>query len=351
MTQILDGNLTTYRDIIDRVKYDDVGKFDQVSKFQNMQFLFDDKGLYLRARNGHETDARMTDWATGEMCQRLRIPRQYWDRCPDRVKALNGNYWLHNAMGEDGLDTRDGSGLLRYRAGRSLEDGGDGKDELRAFLTDRYTPVNNIEVAEVLLDAVGTNPMELAPGDKSFMLDDLTMFIRMLYPGIEIEVRPGDTLKLGLQIGNSEVGARRVTIEAFLFRGMCSNGMIFGYQGVAKYEHVHRGIDRNDLLNKLNEVAAEVASKQALIGECLHHGANVSVEKPEERIKRLVAEAGYGEDQQKQAITYWEQDEAAPSDATRYGVMNALTRLAQDLPQQKRVELETAAGSWLVAAA
>jgi hypothetical protein len=114
----------------------------------------------------------------------------------------------------------------------------------RAFLTDKYSPVDNRWYMNVLREFLPDARMSHWKGDED------TIFGNLLLPDSVIDYGQDDDTDYGgmVSIGNCEIGKRRMSQYPSIFRAICMNGCIWGQQEGKKISKVHRGaIDLSDL--------------------------------------------------------------------------------------------------------
>jgi hypothetical protein len=114
----------------------------------------------------------------------------------------------------------------------------------RAFLTDKYSPVDNRWYMDVLREFLPDARMSHWKGDED------TIFGNLLLPDSIIDYGQDDDTDYGgmVSIGNCEIGKRRMSQYPSIFRAICMNGCIWGQQEGKKISKVHRGaIDLSDL--------------------------------------------------------------------------------------------------------
>lgn len=150
----------------------------------------------------------------GQISARLAIPKKYYDRMLSDAPTLlsqNVNTWFQ-ANPEP-------------RMVRTITDRGPaGTDGLaRAFLSNRYRRIDHIMVAQAVLPQIlehgGLTPIQNA-------ITDNHLFMKFVNPRVEAEVAVGDPVQAGFAITNSEVGKGAYSVEMFLYRLICLNGMI-----------------------------------------------------------------------------------------------------------------------------
>lgn len=166
----------------------------------------------------------INDIAHRQIGQYLQIPAKYYDRMltdyPELL-AANVNAWFNKQPARRMVRTLDG--------------------RARAFLSDRYRRIDNYEIAEAVLPIIG----EMRDARvESCELTDSRMYIKVVNPRIEAEVKPGDVVQAGIVISNSEVGHGAVTVRPMIYRLVCTNGMI-AESGQRRY-HVGRANDGDE---------------------------------------------------------------------------------------------------------
>lgn len=160
--------------------------------------------------------------AHGQIGDRVGIPRRYYERMRQDAPELladNVNHWFTNQP--------------EKRMVRSL----DGR--CRAFLSDRYKPMDNFSVMSAALPVLLNDVAGLEV--KSCELTESRMYIQCVTPAIQGEIKVGEAVQAGIIISNSEVGLGRVSVESLMFFLACTNGMIRGHS--MKKHHVGKRID------------------------------------------------------------------------------------------------------------
>ena len=164
--------------------------------------------LHLSDDSGTELIEPMTitGIAHRQIGTHLRIPAAYYDRMreerPDLL-AYNANTWFKQESSQRMLRTLDGSA--------------------RAYLSNRYRRIDNIDIAGVTLPILGGLPDIRF---ESCQITESRMYIKAVNPRLQAEVSPGDIVQAGVIISNSEVGLGSVNIQPLVYRLVCSNGMV-----------------------------------------------------------------------------------------------------------------------------
>jgi hypothetical protein len=136
----------------------------------------------------------------------LGIPKVYYDRMRTQAPALlaeNVNTWFRRCA--------------ERRLVRTLDNGA------RAFLSDRYRPLDHHDLAEAVLPVLAETPgVEIV----SCEVTERRLYLKAVNHRVEGEVALGDAVQAGVAIANSEVGDGALRIEPLVYRLVCRNGMI-----------------------------------------------------------------------------------------------------------------------------
>lgn len=150
----------------------------------------------------------------------LGIPAKYYNKMQQEnpeLLAVNVNSWFHKDPEARMIRSLDGTA--------------------RAFLSDRYRRIDNMEIAQAVLPVIAEMPEAKV---ESCEITDRRMYIKVVNPRLTTEVVPGDIVQSGMIITNSEVGLGSMTIQPLIYRLVCSNGMVVNDAKTRKY-HVGRG--------------------------------------------------------------------------------------------------------------
>ena len=193
---------------------------------------------------------KISELAHQQLATHLKIPKTYYDRMafdsPDLL-CVNANQWLkQDPEGKPKrmlrtLETRPISAIHSLRS-----------DSLcRAFLSERYRPMDNYSLAEHVLPLFKENEWEV----KSANLSNKFLDIKAIRTGVDYgtrEVKVGDAVAIGVHIRNSEVGCASLSISPFIERLICTNGMSIPDFGPA-HKRRHLGA-RQDEISEVNDL-------------------------------------------------------------------------------------------------
>lgn len=288
--------------------------------------------------------------AVRQIGQRLKIPAAYVDRLaathPDMLA------WNVNQLFQREPEKR----MVRVLDNR-----------VRAFLSDRFRPLDNADYAEAVLPKL----IQLNANVTSCEITETHMYIKAIIPGIERQVKAdgvffGDgghnsihVLKPGICMGNSEVGAGSMFVQPGIHEVHCSNLAIFNRNAMKKY-HVGRQ-QTNDqesmweiFTDRTKEVsdaafwlqvqdlvaaALEGSVFESMVAECEAKMHGPTIAKPQEAVKEL---ENISEKEQDGILTHL----IRGGDLSQFGMQAAITRFAQDdeVAYERQVELEQLGG-------
>lgn len=181
-----------------------------------------DTPIFSLPFGGGEKHMLSTRRAVQTIASHYQIPMAYLDRLaqerPDLVPA-NLNGWLN--------------GDKSVRLLRTLEY--PDKMVFRAFLSDRYRPLDNWDLLQAALPLVE----QLGLNVRSTALTDNHLYIKATLPALKEEIKKGDVVEAGVEIRNSEVGTSSVSVSWLVFRLICENGLVLPGEGSTAY-HVGR---------------------------------------------------------------------------------------------------------------
>jgi len=270
----------------------------------------------------------------------LNIPKAYYDRMknPDNVELLakNAQWWLNHA---DRLEDR--------RMIRTLD------GSVRGVLSDRYRRLDNHDLLLAMLPIL----YEAKANIVTCEITDRKLYLKFLTFDKEGEVSKGDVVQLGGVISNSEVGFGALSIQPLFLRKVCNNGLIINELAYRKY-HVGRkssneiidlsfAEDTNVAMDKafwlqcrdvINETISQVTLDKGM--NLMRSAAGMKIVNPQVAMEITTKGLGLNQDESASVLTHL----INGGDLSNWGMLNAVTRAAQDVESFDRsVELETLA--------
>jgi hypothetical protein len=293
-----------------------------------------------------------------QIADRVRIPRKYAERMraeAPELLATNVNHWFTNTPEKRMLRTLN-----------------NGQNVARAFLSDRYRPLDNHDLAQAVLPKLSVAGCEI----RSIEITESRFYIQATTPKIqaiiEQTVKVGThnriqrTVQAGVIIGNSEVGLGSIFVEPIMFDLVCTNGLIL--QRTLRQHHVGRRAegeilgDENtyelfsDDTRKLDDKAFWAKVCDVVDASMNEIKFNENIERLRKTQTQLLAEKNteieevvevtakrfeFSDEEKGNLLLHFAQG----GDFTKYGLINAVTRTAEDVTTYDRaVELERLGG-------
>lgn len=183
-------------------------KKDYLADTANLALSLSDTGFSLDMgsflENGHVNINRLNlnDIAHRQIGEHTKIPAKYYDKMRVEYPELlltNINGWFNKNPAKRMVRTLDGTA--------------------RAFLSDRYRRIDNYDIAKTVLPIL--SEMKVDVNCSSFELTDAKMYIKVVNPRLEGEVKTGDIVQAGILITNSETGQGSVNVQPLIYRLVC----------------------------------------------------------------------------------------------------------------------------------
>lgn len=195
----------------------------------------------------------VTDHFHGQVADRLKIPKRFYDRLKaDHPDLLDGTV---NELFKREPEKR----LVRTLDGRA-----------RAFLSNRYRILDNLDLMQFILPTIRD-----MPGGANIVSTGLTesrMYLKVELPDMEAEIpgglrsasglrKVGDTLRYGFMLSNSEIGAGALTVAPYSITLDCTNGMTHAEFGTKKYHLGGRLTDEEETFRVFRDETIEAADR------------------------------------------------------------------------------------------
>lgn len=227
----------------------------------------------------------------------------------------------------------------------------------RVFLSDRYARIDNATLMDTILDII-PDDMDII---SSYVNPD-TMMIKVATPEIKgIEVFPGDCYRFGIMFRNNEIGEGSVAMFPFLYRVVCTNGMVVE-EHLERYVRPHLGTGLTPTYNLpitgingqqismikdgMAATAHKLFSSDGSFRKVVEHIQNTvnftATLDAESLLYNLGKEYSLSREEKKVIQDHY----LGEGDRTLHGLMQAVTRSAQDVDTYiRRTELETIGGN------
>jgi hypothetical protein len=329
--------------LLQKIVAEDRRKHDVIADTRKMGVEVEDGKVMVHLDQGTAegglSSFNMTDHAVGQIATDLKIPKRYVDRmrsdAPDLFRT-NVHHWMYNEP--------------KARMIRGYTNG-DADMTGRAWMSDKFRRLDHMEIARTLLpefDALG-HQVEFHQA----AVTESRLYIRALFPGIERDIaKVGDTVRWGVEIRNSEVGAGSLTISGFMLVLTCTNGMTA--TKVLNARHIGKREDEGVLSNEAlaaDDVAFWLAARDTLrytcsetafaeIADRLEGLSPVETLSPVAATKVLAKEHGLSEAEEEAVMLSLVKD-ANGIGKGQWGMVNALTAAAQTVESfDRQAEIE-----------
>ena len=325
-------------------------KADFVADTRKLEFVPNGHGPRL-AIEGHGF-YDITGHAHRQVGERVGIPAKYYDRmladAPELLMA-NVNHWFaHNP---------------EQRMVRTLDGGA------RAFLSDRYRPLDNFDLAEIVLPALN----DVGADVESCEITGTKMYIKGVVPSRTVSIPPPSTgngygpgyrhevaIAPGIVISNSEVGVGALAIQPAVHFLACTNMAVWAQHALRKY-HVGRSlVDGNeevcrfftDRTRELTDAALWAQVRDLAVGalkgdvfeaivQDIRASREESITEVAPTVERLGERKGLAAHEQAGVLNHLIQG----GDLSKFGLSNAVTRFSQDVESYDRAsQLEQLGG-------
>ncbi len=289
--------------------------------------------------------------AHGQIAAHLNIPKVYYDRMlfeQPQLLADNVNTWLErNAARHQVEKNTPEKRMVKVLDGR-----------VRAFLSNSYRTLTNFDLAHAVLPVLG----ELGVQVMSSEITERRFYLKVVDNKISKSIPNGkqmgdgsheifDTLTAAMVISNSEVGFGALSVETAIWTKACTNLSIFAQQSVRKY-HIGARAELGEEMFKLlsedtrkkTDVALWAQTKDVVKSafDKAQFESNVRqiselVDQPIQgdpvKVVEVTAKRFGMNDQERTGVL---RHLIKGGDLSRYGLLNAVTRTAEDVPDYDR---------------
>jgi len=305
----------------------------------------EDHGQYEITANTHR-----------QISSHLGIPADYYDRLQAGVNELRDPYHPSRSLFESTVNAMLQARPARERRLVRTLDG-----SARAFLSERYRPLDHDEILERVLPALGE--FDLDWSESSLEVTDQRLYMKLVNPRVQADINVGDTVQAGVLVTNSEIGMGSFSVTPLVFRLVCRNGMIRQDFARRKYHTGARlGGDgeiyeyyRDDTVRARNE--ATVLEMRDLIRGALSDAVfdKIVDNLREATVIRIAGDPIKAVEQVQSRFSLTNDEKGSVlralvegGDLSVWGLANAVTRVAQDAPTYDRsTDLETIGGQLL----
>jgi hypothetical protein len=225
----------------------------------------------------------------------------------------------------------------------------DGNDVIRAIVSERYGVIDNNEAMEMVANALPSLNDALA---SHLFNDGDDIYGNILLPDY-MKSEPDSDYGVGIAFKNSEIRNSTFKISPFLFRAICLNGMIWGrMNSEINVNQRHMGkIDLGDLQLQVTQAIKVALTQGNDMLTLLGYAKQVKVKNPVAVIAQLARDEKMTIEQgklwHKGYLDSLHERHGDVHEKSAFGIINGLTRSAQDYTGATREEMETLASKIL----
>jgi len=322
--------------LINQVEKEEQSKKDYLVDTRTMLVGTENSESYITIPTGRSRQSfRMNDTARQQLASRLNVPLPFAERLRNEEPALYDrtlNTLLHR---------KDEQRLVRTSGG----------DSCRALLSKKYRVMDNDEFLKTVLPILSINPNLNV---QEAFLSDIHLQLSITLEESDRHVRPGDAVKYGVVLLNSEVGLGSLSLSSFIFRLVCRNGLVVPErEGSLRRIHLGRAMaDVNDNYNKSIWREYSSAVKELLTGkrfeEIIASMRSAAARPIVKDAEAVVEEIGkkFNLSKEEQALVQAQYE--ANADRSVWGLVNSVTEAAKEATTiQRRNELQIIGGKLL----
>ncbi len=330
----------TLIELATELKRQSEAKIDLVADTKSISLSLDATSLSVQ----HHSFNKINDTAHQQLGTHVEIPRKYYQKMQAKSPTLlsdNVNHWLHTS------DKR--------RMVRTLD------STFRAFLSDKYRRIDNDIVANMALDTLLSMPQIDQDNIASCQVTDRRLYLKVVFPHIQNEVKKGDVVESGITISNSEIGQGGFNVMPFVHRLVCLNGMTVN-DAALKARHLGKRLeDTGDVIFKQDTQVADNKALMLKLRDTITASADQiqfdkyvmqmrqavegeKIVKPVEAVEVLSKSFGLNDTEKTNVL----ESLIGGHDYSKWGALNAVTSIANDSESYDRAtELETMGGKIL----
>ena len=285
-------------------------------------FKFNNDGT-IRMEN---MDYHISEYALSQQCAKIKVPVTYIKNCFNggmgELASMNMNTWT-SVYGDKRVFVRAYNGVIR------------------GVLSDRYSKLDSQEILEVL-DSSNISSRFKVVG--SYLSAD-RFHLRMINPE-KINV-DGEDLFTGIQIDNSDIGMASLGVTLLIYKQVCTNGLILPKDKGVLFKKKHIGINAVDFKEQMMCSLSKLKEYTDLSIDMINNTRKVRFNMLElgKKLDRVKLDTNIGDD----GIDFMRELIQHKYSATNWGLINALTEVAQRYTLDRRLEIERYASKLLVA--
>lgn len=219
------------------------------------------------------------------------------------------------------------------------EEQGQGDGILRAFLSPGYQDLDDTRVFSRLSLVLNHHAHDLR-FIRHEVTDEHSYYVALDRTIVDMGTNGPDVHYNGFIIVNSEVGASALSLFEYLWRLVCQNGLIMLTQGEKLFRKVHRHQEDESIDRDLAYALALLPQRWKNSEKLVRRAKWLPVEKPEDTLRSLLAD----DPEVKPYVEAVVESYQAEPEPSHFGLIQAMTRTAQNLAPEERFLVERFAG-------
>ena len=307
-------------------------------EFKNARVVFEDNTFQLRYTT--DLDVEMTnelsDYAMSQLCLKAGVPAQYVNKCIEKQEDWATNLVLSNL--NEWIKRSETENVLVRLYDTSV----------RGLLSAKYICFDAPEIFEGLTRGFAGNHDYAI---KNYLVSPERFHVRMVKTS---EIEGLSDLYAGFIINSSDVGRFAITINYFVYKKICTNGLMIPYKSGPKFRQIHLGSIK-EIEDAVKLAIQYMPEYEKTVAEFITNAEQVDYAEvladPESQafqnfFTMIKTQTGLSGKSVENVIDLMQ---------TRYGttnwaLVNAITEEAQKYTLDRRMLLEKAAGNILLAA-
>jgi hypothetical protein len=272
----------------------------------------------------------LTQWSRRQLAGILGIR---WDRwfCEELVPPAD-------RAAEINLRFSRSSDSLKIRTRRCRPDeGASSQAVLRAFVSPTYAPIDDLHVFDTLRNTLGGRVRELR-FVRLDLTDESSQYAAVCGEDVDLGIAKPDHHRNGFVIANSETGSRSLSLLVWVWRLVCSNGLVAPESSI--FRMVHRRQKDGVMQAKLAMAVRLLPEYWNRTERALRNARQDPVDDPHAALEVMVTAHPQLRPISESVYDAYEQD----PEPTRFGLIQAVTRAAQALRPEDRLTVEEFAG-------
>ena len=287
------------------------------------------------ARNLNLDDIQLSKVAKRQVANAIGIPVPYWKRCEESNPEMlvdHINHWLPQSASR--------------RMIRMVTDDSAQSQHCRAFLSDRFMPVENEWVLNQLgqtLPSEDSTPWRIYVDENGMNFSSRSDVMTKALDDSHSK-KIGDVMQGGIRVLNSEVGGGKIVAQLCLYRLVCLNGMTMPI-GLGGYSRRHVGNSSTEVLSDLRGSIENILGGDQFNVAMERIAGAINQQMAKDWISRLVKDNDLTDDEEESLKFNYNTDQNL---LNLWGAVNAVTALAHQTKSiDRKTELEAIGGRLL----